>query len=86
MIMKTKLNKKEIQSSLKNAISDVLVLLNVESPSKKTKRAIKKASVSVAERLKRDLKKQFRLSTKTEKKNGKHVAKVEAKSKAIEIY
>ena len=84
--MKTKVNRKEIKATVKNAISEVVQLLNVEAPSRKTKKAIKKASVTVAELLKKDLKKQFRSSENRQKKNGSRVSKAEVNSKAIEIY
>ena len=84
--MKTKVNRKEIKATVKNAISEVVQLLNVEAPSRKTKKAIKKASVAVAELLKKDLKKQFRSSENRQKKNGSRVSKAEVNSKAIEIY
>jgi hypothetical protein len=84
--MKTKVNRKEIKATVKNAISEVVQLLNVEAPSRKTKKAIKKASVAVAELLKKDLKKQFRSSENRQKKNGSRVSKAEVNSKPIEIY
>jgi hypothetical protein len=85
-IMKTKVNRKEIRSSVKNAISEILLLLNVETPSKKTKKAIKRASEAVSRLLKKDLEKQFRAAEKKTKRNNKALPEIERKTKQVEVY
>lgn len=62
-----KISKKEIQQSVNQSLLDVVNSLEINAPSKKTKKIIKKVSRKVSEELKSEIKKQFRTMKKASK-------------------
>lgn len=64
--MKT-VNKKEIQSSVKEALTQVIGSFEISKPSKKTEKLIEKASKKLSRELKGELKKQTRKMLKAGK-------------------
>lgn len=85
--MKTLSKKKQVRTSLKNAMTNVLVDFQVASPSGKTKKTIAKASKRVSAAATQDLKnKQKRdkiKAKKSKKKNG--AATKQAEKAAIAV-
>ncbi len=49
-------SKKEIRSKIQESVNKTITSFHIESPSKKTKRAVKKVSYKIAGTIKRDLK------------------------------
>lgn len=65
-------SKKEIRLEIEMSVSQVLELIGITDPSKKTKKLIKRVSQSLAEGLKKELK-------KVEKKNKKEIKNIKPK-------
>lgn len=58
------ISKKEIRSKIQDSVNQTIIGFHIESPSKKTKRAVKKVSVKIAATIKRDLKKLMKQTKK----------------------
>lgn len=76
-----KTTKKEIQHTIENAMNQALSTLKIAEPTKKTRKAIDKASKKITTEVKRALKKQ----TKKLARNTKASAKKKGKSVAKEL-
>jgi hypothetical protein len=79
-----KISKKEIRHTVEGAVSQALSALQITVPSKRTRKAIERASKKLSSEVKRELKKKQKTEVKTPRakevkaKNGKRVKVVES--------
>lgn len=75
---KSGISKKEIRSKIRQSVASVLTDLHIQSPSKKTRKAVKKVSGQIAGKIKRDLKRLRHQKKKKGTSVSREMQKVEA--------